>query len=268
MKPNTAAAVAVFLAVSAFGTLYAFLDAGREGLVPGSLISIYCGAGAAWGIARGDGPRTPVATIGRSWGIPILVALLLALPLFVVYMLTREALTDEGPGILFADSMVAMKPVTALRGIRLGEDFAAVSARRGPFAKESADTLLDPYPGEVFVNRRDGIRLSVRDGRVAAIGYDCREDDWTALNRIRCDRWSTDVDAVFRHDATALCPKADRAGSPMQDRGPLYAWDVPATGTRYFAARSRVRGFVITSPQVLGVPAGDAGGWQACRGPT
>lgn len=253
-KPrNWTWALGVFAFLTGGGALYAYLAGGEGDVLVGAMFGAFFGAGAAWGVYHRHRPRATVFVIPHPWGMRILVLLLLALPLFVAYSVLRDALNDEAPGFLIADSQVEAKPVSTLRGVRLGEGFAGVSARRGPFVEAAPDGVLDPFGGSVFVNREEGIRLAVHAGTVVAIAHVCREGDATALNRIRCGSWSHNVRNIFAGGAKALCGSTG-----------LVAWDVARTGTRYIAERSAISAFVITDPRRLESSANGSSAWRPC----
>ena len=174
-------------------------------------------------------------------------------------------LGDEAPGLLWRDASVQMRPVAALKGVRIGETLAEVTSRLGPF---EADPLVRPGVDASkeghYAQARTRLRLLVSEGRVRRVSYECRAGDGTRVNRVACNDPEPRVVEVFGNAARKLCAAVE-ATSPEAALAPhVYALDVADTGTRYVTIHGHVRGFIVMQREELDAAVGGDLIWQRC----
>jgi hypothetical protein len=208
---------------------------------------------------RAEDGTTAGAGLGRfmKWGIAGVTLLIAGVAAWIAW----EASQDEA-GFLWRDSQVEPEPVRSLKGIRLGEPLADVSARLGAFELEPpASGQADPARTRNYVQRASRIRLLVDQDRVARVSYECAEHDATRVNRIGCGARESRVIEVFGNGARRLCGKiaATEATAPQ-----VFALDALDTGTRYVSIQGQVKGFVVMEPRELENALGGNLPWHRC----
>lgn len=172
---------------------------------------------------------------------------------------------DEAAAVLRGDQPAeALRPVTSLEGVRLGETLADVIARKGAF---DGDPPVIPKAGppdkENYVQRNGRIRIAVRKGLVTGISYECQGFDWTKINGVACHDPEERIRTVFG-EARVLCAKVAK-GDPANGLAPFVkAFDVIEAGTRYVVTRNAVTGFVVMDARELESQVGGGFVWHEC----
>ena len=155
--------------------------------------------------------------------------------------------------------------VTAIQGISLGAELAAVAAAHGPFDREAPRPgVVRKHPDEVnYVQRNGSLRLGVRKGVVRSIGYVCKEGrDATALNQVACHSKRERIVQVFGERARMLCAKVN-PGDPDRAMAPhVRAYDAVEFGTRHIVIKDVLNGFIVTDPDELASLVGF--NWEEC----
>ena len=211
-------------------------------------------------LAEGDRALGATLRSYARWGL-IVVGVFIAA---IAGLLALESSRDEA-GFLWRDSQVEPEPVRALKGVRLGEKLADVSARLGAFDLEKPVS----GPGDAarvdnYLQRGGRTRLRVEGDRVTRVSYECHEGDGTRVNRVECHARESRVVHVFGNGARRLCANAAKAGSQAAVAAGAYAFDVIDTGTRYITLEGQVRGFIIMEPRDLEEALGGDQLWRRC----
>ena len=207
------------------GALWAWLDGeDAEG------IATHAGAFAllAWWL-RSSAKRTPIKAA-------LVAAAAVAAVGGFLYWGSRH---EEVPGFLWRDIAVEFRPVTALKGVALGQPTSEVGERLG-------------------------VRVQDREGRVRSVSYECQGFDPTRVNRIGCHQPERRVLEVFGHGARRLCSRLAASDPRETLAAQRFALDVLDTGTRYLSDHGQVRGFVIMAPEELEHALDGEHPWQRC----
>lgn len=206
----------------------------------------------------------PGSLAGPVKVIVILAALIALVPLGVYLGEIRD---DEAGGFPWRDGAVELKPVSGLQGARLGESFAELVARKGPFDPDPAGKPGQKPPERGDFRHRDrALLVWVQDGRVRSVGHDCHVRGGVRLNRIDCGAPGYRIREVFGDAVRVLCAKVADDDPRKAEAAFARAFDVLATGTRYIVERDVVTGFIITAPSELEALAGADNLWHACPG--
>ena len=194
-----------------------------------------------------------------AWKVPAVFAFLGLLA--IVGWKAWDAHHDEA-GFVWRDAAVEARPVQSLKGIRVGESFAAVGARLAGFSPDLGPRPEADSPSRNFVHPEARLRLRVAGERVTRISYECAMAlDSTSVNRIGCGARESRVLEVFGNGARRLCGRTAGGDKPAPD---AFAFDVLDTGTRYVVLDGAVRGFIVMEPRDLEGALGGDQAWHRC----
>lgn len=192
--------------------------------------------------------------VGRSPTVRFAAVAAVALAAWAAYEL--DALRAVGVG----------KSIAEMKGVRLGDSFAEVSERAGPFDYEPPTTAgSDPGPELGYVQRHGGsVRVTVLQGVVRGISYACRSPDPTRYGSVACHEGVERLRAAYGERLRVLCARVS-PDDPRHAQAPFVrAYDVVDLGIRYVVQHDKVNGFIVREPSDL---RGQLGGnllWHQC----
>lgn len=135
--------------------------------------------------------------------------------------------------------------ITQLVGVSIGEKLTDVFFKHGDFKRESKADPNDKSR-EDYENTDKHIFLTVKDGTVRTVLYDCQEPDYKSMNGIACGDSGETIKEKFGERVRILC------GKEKTDNGKFVrVYDVVDYGTRYFLHMNKVVALLIATPKDL-----------------
>ena len=148
--------------------------------------------------------------------------------------------------------------VSSLKGIGIGDRWSDVVFRHGEFLVQKK-AKVRKYEDEVdYLNKEKNILVSVRNGLVFSVMYECGADRGsTDLNGVHCGDSGDDILKQFGSKVRVLCGTDDESKMYMR------VYDVVEFGTRFQLIINKVAALIVADKEELRSWVGF--NWDLCK---